>query len=100
VRRLDHFAGLGGGDGSPGLPGDAEDDERDRQADERVSDLFAERHKVVGMLELVSVIVGLDGQRSPEEPEVSVRVRVGVRVDTVAVPMQDTVARGAHRCER
>ena len=41
VVQVDKFAGLGCGDGSPGVPGDLEDDEGDGEADERVADVGA-----------------------------------------------------------
>jgi hypothetical protein len=37
--RPDHLSGGGRRDRTPRLPGDAQDDERDRKADDRVSDL-------------------------------------------------------------
>ena len=42
--RLDHPAGLGCRDRPPGLPGHAQDDERDRKPDDRITDLRAERN--------------------------------------------------------
>ena len=39
---LDEFAWLGGGDGAPGVPGDLEDHECDRESDQRVGDWCAE----------------------------------------------------------
>src|SRR5918999_5975506 len=59
---LDEFAWLGSGDGAPGVPGDLEDHECDRESDQRVGDWCAEA----------------DGDRAGDDAERDVAVGAGV----------------------